>query len=412
MSLSNRVELIPAWLFLVEFTVCLVAASLAALAGPDLPFVLVGLLVLAYALGSYDVLSLTRHQSERAPYQAVSVVAVAYGAYLLVQNRGSSGDILAKLGLAAGCLALFLLLHRWLRNHFLGGVQSITLTVPTELATQARVLEHHLSQSGYPGRVVVAEGIASHRATVAIDNPHWDYSDEPFSMEQTCDLVRFCDVALRVLPPELLELQPAAIGERCESNRFYLAVKRLADLFLSGVAMAVTSPLWLFAVLGILMTNGRPVFYSQFRVGKDGRFIRIIKFRTLRPPLGAGESPTRDFETRAYPFGTFLRRSRIDELPQLLMVFRGTMSIVGPRPEMMFFHRRSSRTIPFYQYRLQAKPGLTGWAQIRYAHSTTDAEYRDKTAYDLWYVAHRNLALDAKIMLRTIGILLNRFGAR
>lgn len=412
MSLSNRVELIPAWLFLVEFTVCIVAASLAMLAGPDLPIVLVGLLVVAYALGAYDVLSLTRHQSERAPYQAVSVVAVAYGAYLLVSNPGVTPGDLTKLGVAALCLALFLVLHRWLRNHFLGGVQSVTLTVPTSLGTQATVLQHHLSQSGYPGRVVIAEGVSSRPVTVAIDNPHWDYSDEPSPMVQTCDLVRFCDVALRVLPPEILQLQPDAISDRCESNRVYLAVKRLADLVLSGLAMVVTSPLWLFAIVGILLTDGRPVFYSQFRVGRGGRFIRIIKFRTLKPAVDEGESPTRDFETRAFPFGTFLRRSRIDELPQLLMVFRGKMSIVGPRPEMVFFHRRSSRTIPFYAYRLKAKPGLTGWAQIRYAHSTTDEEYRDKTAYDLWYVAHRNLALDAKIMLRTIGILLNRFGAR
>jgi lipopolysaccharide/colanic/teichoic acid biosynthesis glycosyltransferase len=94
------------------------------------------------------------------------------------------------------------------------------------------------------------------------------------------------------------------------------------------------------------------------------------------------------------------------------MVLRGTMSLVGPRPEMAFFHRRSMKTIPFYRYRLEAKPGLTGWAQIRYAHSTTEAEYFDKTAFDLWYVANRSIMVDAKIMLRTIGILLNRFGSK
>ncbi len=94
------------------------------------------------------------------------------------------------------------------------------------------------------------------------------------------------------------------------------------------------------------------------------------------------------------------------------MIVRGTMSFVGPRPEMEYFHRRSRDSIPYYEKRLEAKPGLTGWAQIRYSHSTTEDEYRDKTAFDLWYVLHRGVLIDLKILIRTVGTLLNRFGSR
>lgn len=140
--------------------------------------------------------------------------------------------------------------------------------------------------------------------------------------------------------------------------------------------------------------------------------FRIVKFRTLASATDDSPGALHDIEGRVFRFGRFLRRSRIDELPQLLMIFVSAMSYVGPRPETQYFHERSEASIPCYAERLRATPGLTGWAQIRYAHTTTEDEYRDKTAYDLWYVVRRGMILDAKILVRTVGTLLNRFGSR
>ena len=412
MSLSNRTELIPAWLFLLEFTAFLLISALSVLLGADLPILLACLLVLAYSLGADDVLALTRYQSDRAPYQAATITAGAYSAYVFVEDQtGIQGDLLRIL-VVLSILVLFVSVHRRLRTHLLGVAQRVTVTVPAPLRSQAEVLQHHLALSGYPGRVVVEEAAAVAAATVAIHNPRWQVHDDEVALVQPCDLVEFCDVSLRVLPPTILALDPQRIRDRSHSHPVYHALKRGADVLVAVIVLAATAPLWLFAMVGILLTDGRPFFYTQFRVGAGGKFFRIVKFRTLRPAESSVPCPTDDFATRVFRFGTFLRRSRIDELPQLLMVLRGTMSLVGPRPEMAFFHRRSIKTIPFYRYRLEAKPGLTGWAQIRYAHSTTEAEYFDKTAFDLWYVANRSIMVDAKIMLRTVGILLNRFGSK
>ena len=147
-------------------------------------------------------------------------------------------------------------------------------------------------------------------------------------------------------------------------------------------------------------------------MGYQGKRFRMLKFRTLRSAPKNLETPTEGIENRKFPFGNLLRRLRIDELPQLLMVLLGSMSIVGPRPEMEYFHTRSAATIPFYGIRLNVKPGLTGWAQIRFPHSTTEIEYCDKIAYDLWYVAHRGSFIDLKIILRTIGVLCRRSGSK
>lgn len=225
------------------------------------------------------------------------------------------------------------------------------------------------------------------------------------------DPLRYCDTELGVLPPELLigRQEFLALGRRCG---LYERAKRAADISIAILALLLTLPLWAIAICGILIADGRPVFFVQPRVGRSGKLFRIVKFRTLRTNRAASHTPTDGIASRQFAFGTFLRRTRIDELPQLLNVVAGQMSLVGPRPEMIYYHRRSAKSIPCYSHRLSVTPGLSGWAQINYAHSTTDEEYREKTAFDLWYVAHRSLLLDARIALRTMWVLIKRFGAK
>jgi len=185
------------------------------------------------------------------------------------------------------------------------------------------------------------------------------------------------------------------------------------------VILLVSLPLWPIVAIGILIFDGRPVFFRQQRIGRHGAPFTMIKFRTLREPSGPAESsghvagdPVAGIDARRMPFGTFLRRLRIDELPQLLLVLGGQMSLVGPRPEMLYYHYRSVGRIRRYEHRLTVKPGVTGWAQVNYGHTTTEAEYRRKTLYDLWYVDNRNFLLDLWIILLTVGVVIRRAGAR
>lgn len=225
------------------------------------------------------------------------------------------------------------------------------------------------------------------------------------------DPVKFFEVIARAIPPELLELYPTAVDLYRRPSASYRIIKRIADVVVSILLLILTGPLWIFASLGIFFSDGPRVFFVQSRLGQDGRLFRLVKFRTLQSALPKG-TPTTDIGDRTFTFGSFLRKTRIDELPQLLQVISGRMSLVGPRPEMVYYHQRSVEQIPYYSVRLAAKPGMTGWAQVKYVHTTTEDEYRQKTAHDLWYIANRSLFLDVRIALRTIGVLVERFGSK
>jgi lipopolysaccharide/colanic/teichoic acid biosynthesis glycosyltransferase len=182
------------------------------------------------------------------------------------------------------------------------------------------------------------------------------------------------------------------------------AAKRAVDVAGSivGVAvLAVATPL--IAAL-VMLDSGRPVFYRQRRLGMGGRTFDMIKFRTMvrgaesEGPLWA----SRD-DPRVTRVGRWLRRLRLDELPQVLSVLRGEMSIVGPRPERPEFAEQLEREIPFYRTRLMARPGLTGWAQVNTPYGDSIEGAALKLEYDLYYIKHRSIFFDAWIVLRTVG---------
>jgi lipopolysaccharide/colanic/teichoic acid biosynthesis glycosyltransferase len=228
----------------------------------------------------------------------------------------------------------------------------------------------------------------------------------------TFDCARLCDVALRVLPPAVLANRPDYIDWRRHERRAYDAVKRGVDAAAAAVLFTVSLPLMAFAAAGIALSEGGPVLFRQARVGRFGRRFMLLKFRTLRGETDAAENPNDAIEQRVFRFGAFLRRTRLDELPQFINIMRGDMSLVGPRPEMEYFHESWAGKIPFYHKRLLVRPGLSGWAQVRFPHTSSETDYWDKTAYDLWYVAHRNAIIDMRIILRTAGVMLFGLGAR
>lgn len=176
--------------------------------------------------------------------------------------------------------------------------------------------------------------------------------------------------------------------------------KRAADIVLSVIALLLLSPLMLAAAVGVKLSSPGPVFFRQERVGKDKKTFYMIKFRSMRVNAEENTAWSTDTDPRKTPFGSFIRKFSIDELPQLFNVLKGDMSLVGPRPEIPFFVRQFKETVPLYLVRQQVRPGMTGWAQVNGLRGDTSIEERVK--YDIWYIENWSLWLDLKIMLMTV----------
>lgn len=185
----------------------------------------------------------------------------------------------------------------------------------------------------------------------------------------------------------------------------YLFVKRALDIILSGLALIITSPIFLITAVAIKLTDGGPIFYKQCRLTKDGKKFNIMKFRSMRVDAekdGVARLSTGDKDDRITPVGRFIRKCRIDELPQLLCVLSSSMSICGPRPERPEIAAEYEKELPEFALRLQAKAGLTGYAQVYGKYNTTPY---DKLQMDLMYIAHPSIIEDLKIMFATVKIL-------
>jgi exopolysaccharide biosynthesis polyprenyl glycosylphosphotransferase len=192
----------------------------------------------------------------------------------------------------------------------------------------------------------------------------------------------------------------------------YELFKRLMDILGGLVGILVFVLILPLTALAIVVESGFPVFYSQERLGKGGRLFRIYKFRSMQQDAeadGEARSATID-DPRVTRVGNFLRRTRLDEMPQFLSVLTGEMSLVGPRAERPELVAQFQKQIPFYRARLLVKPGLTGWAQINYGYVSTVRETVVKLEYDLYYIKHRTLNMDFSIVLRTIGTVIRRTG--
>ena len=192
----------------------------------------------------------------------------------------------------------------------------------------------------------------------------------------------------------------------------YLAIKRLTDLTLAVMGLAVFVALLPFIALAMRLDSPGSLFFYQPRVGQGGRVFRVYKLRSMIPDAERDTGPqwASDGDPRITRTGKILRKTRLDEVPQLVNVLRGEMSLIGPRPERPEFVAKLSRTIPFYRTRHAAKPGITGWAQVSYGYGSSEADALVKLQYDLYYIRHQALALDVLILLRTVGKMLSLQG--
>ena len=193
---------------------------------------------------------------------------------------------------------------------------------------------------------------------------------------------------------------------------FYDLFKRLVDILGGITGMVILTVLFPFLALVVAVDSGFPVFYSQLRLGRGGSIFRIYKFRSMhqKPDDEIKLRATVENDPRVTRVGNFLRKSRLDELPQFWNVLRGDMSLVGPRAEIPELVGEYQRQIPFYRARLLVKPGLTGWAQINYGYVASVTETGVKLEYDLYYIKHRTISMDVQIILRTIGTVIRRTG--
>jgi sugar transferase (PEP-CTERM system associated) len=191
-------------------------------------------------------------------------------------------------------------------------------------------------------------------------------------------------------------------------------VKRLFDLTVSGALLLLTLPIMLVAALCIYLESGAPVLFRQERVGQGGRIFTLYKLRSMRNDAEGDGTPhwARANDDRTTKVGRFIRKYRIDELPQIFNVFQGEMSFVGPRPERPFFVDQLVKQIPFYALRHSAKPGITGWAQVRYPYGASIDDAIEKLQYDLYYVKNRGLFFDFMILFSTVEVVLWAKGAR
>lgn len=203
-------------------------------------------------------------------------------------------------------------------------------------------------------------------------------------------------------------------GEGFKQGLVRTVIKRLFDIVCSTLLILLALPVMLVTGILILMESGGPVLYRQERVGLNGRLFNVVKFRSMRLDAEKDGQPrwASTADDRITRVGRVIRKLRIDELPQLFSVLGGDMSLVGPRPERPYFVDKLTQQIPYYAVRLSVKPGVTGWAQVRYHYGASIEDSAEKLQYDLYYVKNHNILLDFVILFETVGVVLMCKGAQ
>jgi sugar transferase (PEP-CTERM system associated) len=257
------------------------------------------------------------------------------------------------------------------------------------------------------GRIVV--GLADRRGRLPID--------ELLSAKLAGVRVEDPETVFERLTGKILldDLKPSWLifSDGFRARRLTRLVKRSLDVALATVGLAIASPLVLLTALAVRLESEGPVLYAQDRVGEHGRVFTLYKFRSMRVDAEQGTPVwATEGDDRVTRIGRFLRLSRLDELPQLWNVLRGDMSFVGPRPERPFFVEQLAEVIPYYRQRHAVKPGVTGWAQVRYRYGSSIEDAREKLRYDLYYIKHLSIVFDLTIVFDTVKVIVSAKGAQ
>jgi sugar transferase (PEP-CTERM system associated) len=211
------------------------------------------------------------------------------------------------------------------------------------------------------------------------------------------------------------ELKPSWLifSDGFRARRLTRLFKRAVDVALSCIGLVLAAPLMAATALAIRLDSDGPAIYSQERVGEKGRAFTLYKFRSMRDDAERGRPVwAADHDDRVTRVGRLIRLARIDELPQLWNVLKGDMSFVGPRPERPFFVEQLAAEIPYYRQRHAVKPGVTGWAQVKYRYGASIEDSREKLRYDLYYIKHLSIVFDLTIVIDTVKVILSGKGAK
>jgi sugar transferase (PEP-CTERM system associated) len=367
--------------------------------------------------------------------------------YALVALLPSSGLPSRQLTMAATMLAVgVVVLHRVYASHVANparGASKVLILgagpVAQAVASSLRAADPHARIVGfYPGssesevavprgEIVAAQGSLSDTALrLGVDEIVVALSERrggnmPLRELLDCKVfgIRVVDIATHfeknLHQISLRHVNPGwlVFGDGFNQGAVRSAMKRLCDVFVSLLLLIVSAPLMLLAALAVKAESRGPVFYRQERVGLNGAPFSVIKFRSMRTDAEKdGPRWATKNDDRVTRVGRFIRRTRIDELPQLFNVLCGEMSLVGPRPERQYFVDELIEKIPFFAVRHSVKPGVTGWAQVRYSYGSTVEDAAAKLQYDLYYVKNHSLFLDLLILVETVAVVLTGRGAR
>jgi lipopolysaccharide/colanic/teichoic acid biosynthesis glycosyltransferase len=222
----------------------------------------------------------------------------------------------------------------------------------------------------------------------------------------------FCETHLKkvYIPEDISQANPNVIGIS-EFGKRVRYPKKIIDVLISTILLICSLPVWLISYVIVKLQSPGPAFFLQERVGKNNKLFHCIKFRSMRLDAEVGGAAfSKKKDSRIYPYGGFMRMTRIDELPQIYNIFRRDISLIGPRPERPVFCETFDETIPYYNLRHNVKPGITGYAQVMYAYGAGVSDARHKLMYDLYYIKNWTLLLELRIIFLTIVVILGRKG--
>ena len=296
---------------------------------------------------------------------------------------------------------------------------SIVGFVPGPNETQPTVAPHQLlrvrgSLSETAAHLAVDEIVVALTERRAGSMPLRQLLDCKLSGVKVYDLNTHFEKTLGQIRVDYLNAGWLIFGDGFNQGSLRTFFKRVFDIVSASVLIVLSAPLMVVTALLIKAETKGPVFYRQQRVGLNGSTFMVTKFRSMRTDAEKDGKPlwAQANDSRITRVGAVIRRVRIDELPQLFNVLKGEMSLVGPRPERPYFVQELTQQIPFYAVRHSVKPGVTGWAQVRYHYGATVEDSQEKLQYDLYYVKNHSLFLDVLVLFETVGVVLTGKGAR
>lgn len=284
-------------------------------------------------------------------------------------------------------------------THTKGKAGDLIETVPVigQIGTLRDLVKHYRIET-----LIVATSLAREQKLLKVLRPL------RYSGIEILDYASFYEQIAEEIPLDHIDDEWLMHAAMNSSRIHILKLKRIMDVLVSAIGLIVTVPICFVTTIAIRLDSPGPIFYRQKRAGLDGAIFEVLKFRTMveDAETGTGAVWAGKNDARVTRVGRFLRKTRIDEIPQLLNVLRGHMSLVGPRPERPEFIKELSNTVPFYRERLMVAPGITGWAQVNFPYAASIQASRRKLQFDLYYIKHMSLLLDTLILLRTFKTIL------